>query len=600
MLITATFSVGDMHCPACEKKIEQALKRLQGITVVKASYSQNTVTIEFDPAICSETQIHNTIHECGYTVNGQTNAKNKLKNYVGIACVFGAIFILSQFTGNFDMSSQLTGQVTYLVIFVIGLMTSLHCVGMCGGLMMSQAVSAAPHSRHSPCLRSFRYNAGRIISYTLIGGIVGALGSVLAVSIGFMAGAAIIAGLFMIVMGLNLTGVTLFRRFLTLPRLFNLPVKPANSPFIVGLVNGLMPCGPLQTMQLYALSTGSILQGATAMLVFSLGTLPLMLSFGTITTMLSKDSTKAILRFSGVLVIVLGLIMTNRGLAIAGINPSFLNNYAVKNTGNKAMPVKAELRNGQQTIKIAATNQGYVPNVVYVQKNLPLKMIVTGDQINSCNNELIIPSLHIKKKLTAGDNIIEMTPQGEDLNFSCWMGMLRGLIKVVDDLNSIDISQQNVVVPPGKSCCSTNGKSQCCGNRERRPSIYGDDIRQIPTDRLLKKAVAGDNRQTVHIAGIGYELEPLIIVISKEIPAQVLINFAQFDTPQGKWEIVAFDRKKVIQTFSGTKGVYELELPPQPPGTLGIYHQGNIVGVVEVVENAADADPAKILAKLLQ
>lgn len=599
MLTTTTFTVGDMHCPACEKKLEQALQGLRGVTAVQASYFQNTVTVEFDPAICSEALLQKTIHKCGYTVDGQSQAKSKLKNYLGIACVFCAILILSQITGRFDMSSQLTGQVTYLVIFIIGLMTSLHCVGMCGGIMMSQTVADVPHGGPAPCLRSLRYNAGRIISYTLVGAIVGALGSVFSVSIGFMAGAAIIAGLFMIFMGLNLTGLTLFRRFLTLPRLFNLPVKPANSPFIVGLANGLMPCGPLQTMQLYALSTGSMLAGATAMLVFSLGTLPLMLSFGTITTMLSKNSTKAVLRFSGVLVIILGLIMTNRGLAIAGINTSFLSSYTAKNTATSAMLVKAEINDGQQTATIAATNQGYVPNVLYVQKNLPLKLIVTGDQINACNNQLIIPALNIKKNLTAGQNIIEMTPQGADLSFSCWMGMLGGLIKVVDDLDSIDLSRQNVVVPPGKGCCSANGKAPCCGNRENRPSIYGDDISRIPTDRLLKKAVAGSQGQTVHIAGIGYELEPLIIVISKEIPAQVLFNFEKFDAPAGKWEIVAYDRKQVIQTFNGTKTTYALDLPPQSPGTLGIYHQGEIVGVVEVVENAAAADPAKILAKLL-
>ncbi len=599
MLTRATFGVSDMHCPACEKKLERALMRVPGITAAKASYSQNTVDIEFDLSVCSESLIQQTVHTCGYTLGGKIDAKNKPKNYLGLAAIFGVILALSQFTGSFDMSSRLTGQVTYLVIFAIGLMTSLHCVGMCGGLMMSQAVSAAPAGSHSPFLRSLGYNAGRIISYTLIGGIVGALGSVLSVSIGFMAGAAMIAGLFMIFMGLNLTGLTLFRRFLTLPRLFTLPVKPAASPFIVGLANGLMPCGPLQTMQLYALSTGSALQGAAAMLVFALGTLPLMLSFGTITTFLSKNSTKAILRFSGVLVIILGVIMTSRGLAIAGINTSFTGNYAAKSSGNTAMLVKAEINNGQQTIKLAATNEGYVPNVLYVQKNMPLKMIITGDQINSCNNQLIIPALHIKKNLTAGENVIELTPQGEDLNFSCWMGMLRGLIKVVDDLNSIDISRQNVVVPSGKGCCSTNDKSQCCGSREQRPSIYGDDISRIPTDRLLKKAVAANSRQTVQVAGIGYELEPLIIVISQELSARVVFNFAKFDTPEGKWEIVAYDRKKVIQTFSGTNGIYELDLPPQPPGTMGIYHKGEIVGVIEVVENAANADPDKILAKLL-
>src|SRR5665647_2658897 len=78
------------------------------------------------------------------------------------------------------------------------------------------------------------------------------------------------------------------------------------GPFIVGLLNGLMPCGPLQAMQLYALGTGSALAGALSMLIFSLGTVPLMFGFGAISTMLSKKFTRSILRFSAVLVVILG------------------------------------------------------------------------------------------------------------------------------------------------------------------------------------------------------------------------------------------------------------------------------------------------------
>jgi plastocyanin domain-containing protein len=352
-------------------------------------------------------------------------------------------------------------------------------------------------------------------------------------------------------------------------------------------------------MQLYALSTGNILHGATAMFVFSLGTLPLMLSFGTITTFLSKDSTKTLLRLSGAFVIILGLIMTNRGLAIAGVNAPFFN-YAVKSTSNSGMALKAEIKNGQQSITIAATNQGYVPNVLYVQKGLPLKLIVSGDQINSCNNQLIIPSLNIKKKLVSGENVIEFTPQGEDLSFSCWMGMLRGIIKVVDDLSSVDIAKQNVVIPPGKGCCSTNDKSQCCGSAESRPSIYGDDINQVPSGRLIKKALPGNNQQTVTITGIGYEFDPVITVINKEIPSKVIINFSKFDNPEGKWEIVSYEQKKVVQTFTGTKSDAELDLPPQKPGSMGVYHNGKIMGVIEVVEELATADIEKIRTKLLK
>ena len=94
--------------------------------------------------------------------------------------------------------------------------------------------------------------------------------------------------------------------------------KKFKSPFVIGMLNGLMPCGPLQTMQLYALGTGSAIGGALSMFVFSLGTVPIMLAFGSITGFLGKNSTKTLLKSCGIFVVILGLLMGSRGLALSG------------------------------------------------------------------------------------------------------------------------------------------------------------------------------------------------------------------------------------------------------------------------------------------
>lgn len=136
------------------------------------------------------------------------------------------------------------------------------------------------------------YNGGRIISYTILGGIVGALGSVLSLSISVKAGIQIFAGVFMIIMGLNMSGFSIFRRFnLRLPWSACSIKKKPKTPFLIGVLNGLMPCGPLQTMQLYALGTGSAFNGALSMFLFSLGTVPLMLTFGALSGFISKGYT---------------------------------------------------------------------------------------------------------------------------------------------------------------------------------------------------------------------------------------------------------------------------------------------------------------------
>jgi sulfite exporter TauE/SafE len=311
---------------------------------------------------------------------------------------------------------------------------------MCGGIMLSQSLST--NNVKAPLL----YNLGRVISYTVIGGIIGAMGSVLSVSTQVSIIIYIIAGIFMIIHGANTMGFRVFRGFsFRLPFLSRCPAQTSNStPFLVGLLNGFMPCGPLQTMQLFALSTGSMTKGALSMFIFSVGTVPLMLLFGYMANLLSKNTSKKLIKFSGALIMILGLITANRGISLAGANLNPLtvyDNYA-SSSGNASENLTegseiATIEDGVQTAKITADYSGYSPTPLYIQKNIPTKLIIEGKQLTGCNNTIVIPSLNIEKELKEGENIIEFTPGNTDIDYSCWMGMISGNIKVVDELPSI-------------------------------------------------------------------------------------------------------------------------------------------------------------------
>lgn len=103
---------------------------------------------------------------------------------------------------------------------------------------------------------------------------------------------------------------------------------------------------------------------------------------------------------------------------------------------------KAAIENGIQVVRITADNNGYTPDAIYVQKNIPVKLIFEGNQLNSCNNGVVLPSFDIEKDLKKGENIIEFTPKDEDIDFSCWMGMIKGVIKVTDNIDSINESKK--------------------------------------------------------------------------------------------------------------------------------------------------------------
>jgi len=595
--------VYDMTCTSCEERVERALKKVSGVINVMASYSAQNVIVEYDDEICTNEQLKETINKAGYSTKNSNNIK-----FAGFFLVVAAILLIGNSTSGFDMSAQLNNA-SYFVLFVVGMLTSIHCVGMCGGIMLTQSVSKnniliERQNEVKNLIPVILYNAGRVTSYTIIGGVVGALGSVLALSLNVKAGLQIFAGLFMVIMGLNMAGFSLFRKFnIKLPWSSCKVKNKPKAPFLVGMLNGLMPCGPLQTMQLYALGTGSVISGAISMFLFSLGTVPLMLLFGAISGILSKGYTKQLLKFSGFLVIILGIIMGNRGLALAGVGVPNLDTLTQSVSGNEAQASttnigKPTIENGVQVIRMTADNNGYTPNAFYVEKNKPVKWIITGSQINSCNNAVVVPSLNIQKTLKSGENIIEFTPEGKDINFSCWMGMIRGVIKVTDNLDSVDTSKADSSIPApssGMSCC-TGGSA---GSAPQSPSIYGDDLSKVPTDRLVKKVNISGDTQSLNIKGTGYEFEPLVIVLQKGIDTKLSIDLNEFDNISQSFSIINADIGAQVTSFKGEKGIVNVEFNIVNSGTYLIVQNNVAVVGIEVTDSLKNVNLEEVRKKFI-
>ena len=310
--------------------------------------------------------------------------------------------------------------ITYTMLFLTGLLTSIHCVSMCGAINLIAILNRNSQNRFE---RPLKYNLGRLISYTILGGIAGLLGSILTINNTISGIIITIAGLAMFVMSLEMLG--LFR----IPRIkFLTPKhKKTSNPFLIGLLNGLMPCGPLQALRLYALSTSSMLKGALSMFLFGLGTMPLMLLTGVIFTNLKGKNKILINNIASVLILVLSLLMLNRGLVALNINiPTFEGNtqYLTPNIIDDTQVVEFDLSyNGYQNIK--------------VEVDKPVKMIIHVDKkyLTGCNNSLTIPEYNINQELKVGDNIIEFYPTKEGtFIYTCWMNMLKNNIKVVNKL----------------------------------------------------------------------------------------------------------------------------------------------------------------------
>lgn len=613
-IINKKIKVYEMTCSSCEGRVEKAVKELDGVISVKASFKDETAHIEYDDELCSLDDIKEYIQKSGYSIKESNDYK-----FMGIVIIAVAIFLLGQKTGGFDMQARLTNA-SYAVLFIVGVLTSVHCVGMCGGIMLSQTVSKENigllpetvskkniDNRFDSVRPSLLYNAGRVLSYTILGGIIGAFGSVFSLSIMTKAGLQIFAAVFMIIMGLNMAGFKAFRSLqIKLPASACKSKNKSRSPFIVGILNGFMPCGPLQTMQLFALGTASASKGALSMFMFSLGTVPLMMTFGALAGILTKGYTKKMLKFSGVLIIALGLIMANRGFALAGVNINPFTSFASSTNGlfasdsrGSANVSKAVLEDGIQIITMTADNNGYTPNVHYVQTGIPVKWIINVEQLNSCNNAIVFQNNEYPLK--NGENIIEFTPGDKDINFSCWMGMIPGVIKVTDDLDSVDITKNDPSLPAattGPSCCAApigEDGSEPVGET----GVYGDDITKVPTDLLINKASSDGGSMQAVFTGQGYDLQPLIIITENGLSTQLTFDLTDFEEPEGEYIIIDQTSGEEVTSFSATSGINSVEFSPSKTGGYIILKDNEIMGMIEVVDDLQASDPEPIRNKYL-
>ncbi|HHO59171.1 MAG TPA: sulfite exporter TauE/SafE family protein [Thiotrichales bacterium] len=195
--------------------------------------------------------------------------------------------------------------VTLTSAFLLGLFSTVHCIGMCGGIIGALSLSLPPETRNSkPRLFGFvlAYNFGRILSYSAAGLIAGAIGTGVLQSAGFDQGHAIlrIVGVsMMIAIGLYLTGwlpqlamvekigVPVWKRLEPFGRKL-IPVTSLPRALVYGVVWGWLPCGLVYFVLLWALTAGDAIHGALTMLAFGLGTLPTLMTAGFMTSWLTR------------------------------------------------------------------------------------------------------------------------------------------------------------------------------------------------------------------------------------------------------------------------------------------------------------------------
>lgn len=490
--------ISGMSCINCQNKIENKLKNTIGIEEATVSYNTGVADIKYNSDIISLEDIAEEIDQLGYEVlQEDEKAKNDMTRTISLLVIMISLYILFQQLGvlNLLAPSQLADtKMGYGMLFVVGVITSVHCVAMCGGINLSQSLNVNQNDINNAnklkiLKPAFLYNLGRVISYTVIGFILGLVGMLIGgffdtgISALFQGVIKIIAGIFMVVMGINMLNI--------FPALKQLNVRPPqflvkkinkkkranNTPIVVGMLNGLMPCGPLQSMQIVALASENAFVGAFSMFMFSLGTVPLMLGFGSLISVLGKKFSQKVMSVGAVFVVVLGLSMLSQGGSLSGlffsntllmiiivlsiigviVSSSFSrqnklanvivvcvvifvssimgnhlhNNYSTNESQTALQDV--QIIDGVQVVS-STLDSGKYPSIT-VQAGVPVKWIIDAPKgsINGCNYKMLMKEYGIEHTFSEGENVIEFTPtKSGTFQYTCWMGMIYGNVSVLD------------------------------------------------------------------------------------------------------------------------------------------------------------------------
>ena len=438
----STLHIEGMHCANCAFAVERQLKTLPGVASVKAEYPSGQTTLVHEGEL-DLTSVNAALSPEGYKASLVEDAKQRPQSgkgaraYLEIAAAFvilGAVALALQHFHLLPRGLSVSDQMSFGLVFLIGLVASVSsCLAVTGGLLVA---FAAKYNEANPYLTDRQrvlphlyFNAGRLISYPLLGGAIGALGSALTLSPAASGALTLIASAIMIILGLNMLGLfpQLAGLLPRLPRSLSHRLHDAaaretkTAAFLLGAATFFFPCGFTQALQLYALSKASFATGALTMLAFALGTLPALLSLSAISSLAKGAFQKHFLRFAGAAVILLGLMNIQYGLVLTG---SDMDAGTVKAAEQQTGPADSSV--APQRISMRVVGLDYQPHQFTVKQGVPVQWWIDGSQADGCGRVLVAPKLRIQKMLSAtSTTLITFTPDKPGVYaFNCGMGMM--------------------------------------------------------------------------------------------------------------------------------------------------------------------------------
>jgi sulfite exporter TauE/SafE len=338
----------------------------------------------------------------------------------------------------------------FLPMLTLGLVTSLHCVSMCGPMVVTYALKGTEDGTVAQrVVPNLAYQSAKIASYMLVGLLLGAIGSAFNLA-AIRPYVMVAAGAFMIVLALGMTGRFPWAAKLTprpprflvraLTKTRRKAVSDAEAersslatPITFGLLTGLMPCAPLMAAQLNAAASGSALRGLVAMFAFGLGTAPLMLGFGTASSLIPRAIKERVMVALAIVVLVFGVTYLNRGAMLLG-SPVTLQTAQTAVFGGQTTAEGPAIvgADGVAEVPLTIANVRFVPSIVDIPADVPVRLVVDRQEANACSDQLAVPQLGVLVDLAPNAVTIVSLPPAKagTYTLTCGMGMMSGQLRV--------------------------------------------------------------------------------------------------------------------------------------------------------------------------
>lgn len=408
------------HCKSCKMLLEREIGKINNVKSIKVDFETGKSIVWYKnkwPGMKIKEVV--TKYNYGLGTNKQKSPIETLMETTIVTMIVINGWFLLKFLGLEKYLPNSQSENVLLSALLMGVAASLStCLALVGSIILSMGTS---EDRNENWRKNGFFHLGRLVSFGVLGGILGLVGGKLSYSTNVIAVISLAVGMYTGYKGLETVGIIKGKgliSFGTGGKVGQLVDKNQSWPIILGGLTFFIPCGFTQTAQIMAVSSNGFGQGALIMLVFGLGTLPVLLIIGISTGVLKTEKYSLVKKVIGFVIV---------GLAISTI----LSSARLINFGTKGVDQTANINNinsgDVQIIKMDVSST-FVPSEFVIKKGVPVRWEINGDRATGCTNEVIIPKLKISSgKLKRGVNIVEFTPTETGvLPFSCWMGMVRG------------------------------------------------------------------------------------------------------------------------------------------------------------------------------